>query len=131
MSKVFVITGASSGVGKALAVRFASEGNTICALARSRDKPESLAGQYPDTVDIYPTDVSDANQVKHSFTAILEKHGAVDVLINNAGVHKTCNFDREDIESIDRIIDVNLKGTIRNPLNHPSYQVCSVDTDRP
>jgi len=108
-----VITGASSGLGKCLAEHFASKGWTVCALARSRDRLKALEEAYPGNVFAYPTDVSDAKQVKASFAAIHQERGPVDVLINNAGIVPQDEvFGKDDFEVIDRTIDTNLKGTM-------------------
>jgi 3-oxoacyl-[acyl-carrier protein] reductase len=107
-----IVTGASSGLGEALTLRFAADGMKVCAVARSRDKLKQLAERYPDNIDVYPTDVSDAKQVKMSFAAILEKYPAIDVLINNASVLNHAKFGEVDFEIIDRVIDTNLKGTM-------------------
>lgn len=110
--QVIVVTGASSGLGKALALSFASRGMTVCALARSEDKLRTMAKEHPNRIEPYPTDVSDAKQVKETFKTILRKHRTIDVLINNAGVTHPARFGEEDFETIDRVIDTNLKGTM-------------------
>ena len=56
---VMVITGASTGVGRAAALRFAGEGYTVCALARSHDKLDQLAAEGHGQIHAYPTDVAD------------------------------------------------------------------------
>ncbi len=109
--KVMVVTGASSGVGKAIAERFARDGWPVCALARSEDKLEALAEAH-ESVEAYPTDVSDAAQVKRTFAAILDRHPRVDALVNNAGVTNDEHFGEADFTVIDRVIDTNLKGAM-------------------
>ncbi len=108
--RTMVITGASSGVGRAAALRFASEGYSVCALARSADKLDALAMEATAKIVPYPTDVSDSKQVERTFAKILEDHGRIDVLVNNAGV--TSGGRPVDFATIDRIIDTNLKGTL-------------------
>ena len=105
-----VITGASTGVGRATALRFAGEGYAVCALARSVDKLDELAMEAAGKIVPYPTDVSDSKQVERTFAKILEDHGRIDVLVNNAGV--TSGGRPVDFATIDRIIDTNLKGTL-------------------
>lgn len=108
-----IITGASSGLGKCLAEHFASKGWTVCAVARNRDKLKDLEEAYPGNIFAYPTDVSDAKQVKTSFAAIQKERGPVDALINNAGiVPQDREFGKDDFEVVDRTIDTNLKGTM-------------------
>jgi NAD(P)-dependent dehydrogenase (short-subunit alcohol dehydrogenase family) len=107
---VMVVTGASTGVGKAVALRFAEEGYRVCALARSVDKLDALAMERSDAIVAYPTDVTDSDQVEQTFAEILEDHGRIDILVNNAGV--TTGGKPVDFAMIDRIIDTNLKGTM-------------------
>jgi len=108
-----IVTGASSGLGKCLAEHFASQGWTVCAVARSRNRLEQLQKAYPENIFAYPTDVSDARQVKASFAAIQEERGPVAVLINDAGiVPQDTEFGKDDFEVIDKTIDTNLKGTM-------------------
>ena len=106
------ITGASSGLGKALALDLAGQGSQVSVLARSEDKLNELKSQHPDHIDVYRIDISRSSEVKEIFTAILGKNGHLDVLINNAGVFHAAPFYEEDIATIDRIIDTNLKGTM-------------------
>ncbi len=105
-----VITGASSGVGRATALRFASEGYTVCALARNANKLNALAMETTGKISPYQIDVSDSKEVERGFARILEDHGKIDVLVNNAGV--TAGGQPIDNAMIDRIIDTNLKGTL-------------------
>lgn len=108
--KVMVITGASTGVGRAAALRFASEGYEVCALARNVKKLDALAMEAEGKITPYPTDVSDSEQVEKTFASILESYGKIDVLVNNAGV--TTGGQPIDFAMIDRVIDTNLKGTM-------------------
>ncbi len=107
-----IITGASSGVGRALTLHLAAAGHTVCALARSEDKLDQVAAEYPANIDTYPTDISIPDQVQRVFGVILKKYTKIDVLINNAGIVRWGNFWEQDFELIDQTIDTNLKGTI-------------------
>lgn len=107
-----VITGASSGVGETLTERFASQDHTVYALARSENKLKELEEKHPGHVRAYPVDVSLADQVNAVFDAIIEQQQQIDVLINNAAVFNRCEFEKEDLSTIDRLIDTNLKGTM-------------------
>jgi NAD(P)-dependent dehydrogenase (short-subunit alcohol dehydrogenase family) len=108
--KTMVITGASTGVGRAAALHFAKEGYAVCALARSVDKLQRLEAEGGGNIVSYPTDVSDSGQVAHAFDQILARHGAIDVLINNAGI--VPEVQPVDFAMIDRVIDTNLKGAM-------------------
>ncbi len=111
---ILVITGASSGLGATLTRRFAAEGNVICAIARGKERLKKIKDEYPESIDVYPLDVSHAQQVKSAFAAIEKKHGFIDILINNAGVpgYKGNLYDYNDFEGIGKTIDINLKGTM-------------------
>ena len=82
MSEVMIITGASSGVGRAASLRFAGEGYTVCALARSVDKLERLAASGHGRIHMYPTDVSDGGQVERVFAKILEEEIGMELHIS-------------------------------------------------
>ena len=107
---IMVITGASTGVGKALSLRFAKDGFEVCALARNVGNLEKLADQGDGKIYPYPTDVSSGEQVERAFTRILSEHGKIDILINNAGI--TGGRQPLDYGLVDRIIDTNLKGAM-------------------
>lgn len=109
-SGVMVVTGASTGVGRAVCLRFAAEGFRVCALARSLDKLGVLATEAEGEVYPYRLDVTDSDAVGEVFQQIVADHGRVDVLVNNAGV--TSSRENVDAALIDRIIDTNLKGTL-------------------
>ncbi len=106
MKKTIVITGAGSGLGKTLAIDLAGQGHRICALSRSVDKLAELKASYPEQIESFVVDITDAAAVQKVFSNI----GTVDVLINNAGIFSSAPFHEESWENIDRIIDTNLKG---------------------
>lgn len=108
--KTMLITGASTGVGRAAALRFASQGYTVCALARSEDKLRSLQQENPEAIVPYPCDVRDAGRVTETVEEILSERGTVEVLINSAGV--SAGGTHTSPELIDKVIDTNLKGTM-------------------
>jgi NADP-dependent 3-hydroxy acid dehydrogenase YdfG len=111
-----VITGASSGVGEAVARRFSGEGYTVCAVARSEDRLQKLVdtanGTGGGSIRPYSCDVRERADVQETFGRILKDHGRVDVLVNNAGVVKMKLFHEQEIENIDWMIDTNLKGAM-------------------
>jgi len=112
-SKVVVITGASSGLGKALSLRFGKKGNSVCGLSRNKDRLRKLKLEESNSIDMYPVDVSNPEEVKITFDKIIADHGRIDVLINNAGViHGPGGIDNQSMDSINRVIDTNLKGTM-------------------
>jgi NADP-dependent 3-hydroxy acid dehydrogenase YdfG len=111
--KVVVITGASSGLGAAAARLLAAQGAKVVLGARRLDRLQSLAAELglPPEAAV-ETDVTDAAQVKALVQAAVERHGRIDVIVNNAGLMPHSPLERGKIEDWDRMIDVNLKGVL-------------------
>ena len=113
--KVVIITGASSGIGLALARCFAAAGAKLCLAARSADKLQEIAqelaalGQPPLVV---PTDVSKEEDCRLMVEACVAHFGRIDVLINNAGISMRAMFKDLDLQVIHRLMDVNFWGTV-------------------
>ena len=84
--KVVLITGASSGIGAAIARLFAREGARLALAARSADKLHSFAASLGPNALAIPTDVTDPDQVRRMVEATVERFGRLDILVNNAGV---------------------------------------------
>ena len=84
-SKVWFITGASTGFGRLLAEEVLKAGGKVVATARKLDKVADLEGQYPQTAKALALDVTDGGQVDSAVKQAIEKFGRVDVLVNNAG----------------------------------------------
>jgi NADP-dependent 3-hydroxy acid dehydrogenase YdfG len=111
--KVIVITGASSGLGEAAARRLAAAGAKLILGARRLDRLKALAAELELTEDaVVETDVTDSQQVKALVDRAVEKHGRIDVLVNNAGLMPHSPLERGKIEDWDRMIDVNIKGVL-------------------
>ena len=85
--KVVVITGASQGIGRATALRCAEAGAIVGAnYFKSTTAAETLLAAAPDQIHLLPFDVRDPEEVKSALSAFIQKHGRIDVLINNAGI---------------------------------------------
>lgn len=111
--KVVVITGASSGLGEAVARRLAADGASLVLGARRLDRLEALADSLSIGRDaVKKTDVSRSAEVQALVDHAIALHGRVDVLINNAGLMPHSPLEKRCIEDWDRMIDVNLKGTL-------------------
>jgi sepiapterin reductase len=111
--RVVWITGASTGIGRALAVVFASRGDTVIASARTESKLNELYKQISaarGTCEIIPCDVQSENSVFETVKKILDMHGQIDVLINNAGITYFKEFMDTSIEEFDSTINTNLRG---------------------
>jgi len=110
--KVF-LTGASSGIGEALARFYASQGATLGLLARREDALRGLQSSLGVPVEIYPADVRDLKAVKAAAEAFLVKHGVPDIVIANAGVsHGTLTEHEDDVQVFRKIMDINVNGLV-------------------
>lgn len=108
--KIF-ITGASTGIGAALARRYASQENILGLAARREDLLQALAASIPATCSIHLVDVADALAVSRAAQAFVERHGAPDVVIANAGISVGTRGDEiGDIAKLERVMAVNVTG---------------------
>lgn len=112
-----VITGASSGFGKAMAITFAKNGHSLWLVARRLEKLKTLKSElenaYPITVFIYQLDVRDKEAVTNWSVKMKEDCDKIDVLINNAGLALGLStIDEGAIEDWDTMIDTNVKGLL-------------------
>lgn len=112
MTQSILITGASGGIGAATAKLFLNEGWTVGMLARRADALEALADGYDNAV-VLPGDVTEPASVEGAVEALVEIHGRLDVLFNNAGIFTpAAPFDEVPLEDWDRALAVNLRGMI-------------------
>lgn len=112
-NKVVVITGASSGIGRALAKEFAAKGARLSLGARRTDLLEQLQSELPETeMLILKTDVSNENDCRVLIEETIRCFGQVDVLINNAGISMRALFEEVDTKVIRQLMDVNFYGTV-------------------
>ena len=111
--KVVIITGASSGIGRALAKEFFSRGASLALGARRIDKLEELKSelQNPDLLCV-ETDVALEADCKRLIELTIEKYGRIDILINNAGISMRALFNDMNLEVMHRIMNVNFYGTV-------------------
>lgn len=111
--KVVVITGASSGLGEAAARHLAAAGARLVLGARRLERLQALARDLG-LADgaVVRTDVTEREQVRQLVNRAVETHGRIDVLINNAGLMPSSRLELLHIDEWDRMIDVNLKGTL-------------------
>ena len=113
--KVVIITGASSGIGRALVYEFAGKGAKIVAAARSSEKLQVISNDLKTkNIEILPivTDVSKEVDCKRLIDLAIDKFGRIDVLINNAGISMRALFDELDLEVVRKLMEVNFWGTV-------------------
>ncbi|HAQ18538.1 MAG TPA: short chain dehydrogenase [Prolixibacteraceae bacterium] len=112
-NKVVIITGASSGIGRALAKEFASRGARLSLAARRTGLLKELQSELPETqILIHKTDVSQEDDCRMLIKETVNRFGQIDVLINNAGISMRALFEDVDLKVIRQLMDVNFYGTV-------------------
>lgn len=117
-NQVVWITGASSGIGEALAIAFAQEGATLVLSARRKKELERVAerceaaGAPPKHLFVLPLDVTDTEGAFAARDRVLEKFGQIDLLINNAGVSQRSLCRETDLSVYQKLMDVDVMGQI-------------------
>ena len=112
MSKVIVITGAGVGLGRALAKRFASDGERVVLLGRTFSKVEAAAKEIGAAATAIQCDVSCPDSVRQAFNTIAKTHPKIDVLINNAAVFEPFKIVDASDRQILSAVTTNLAGPI-------------------
>ncbi len=119
--KSVLVTGASAGIGEAIAVRFAQEGASV-AINYSRNdagaeatrlqvvEAHAAGGHADATAFVHKADVADEAHVKGMFAAVVDAFGRIDVVINNAGIQRPAPSEESEADDFDRVLGVNLRG---------------------
>lgn len=110
--RVAIVTGASRGIGAAIARRLGRDGLHVIAMARNLDKLKTVCDEITvreGSAEPWACDVADATALAAAIEQIAEKHGRLDVLVNNAGITKDGLLLRMSDEDFDAVIDTNLK----------------------
>ena len=111
--KVVIITGASSGIGRALAIEYAKRGASLSLAARRIDKLIELQTILESSeVLVSQTDVTSESACRDLIDRTIRRFGRIDVLINNAGLSMRALFDDVDLKSFKQVMDVNFYGTV-------------------
>lgn len=114
-NKIAVVTGASRGIGKAIAKKLASLGATVIINYNgSADKAEAVKQEIitdGGQAEVMQCDVSDFSACETFFKAVIDQYGRIDILVNNAGITKDGLLMRMSEEDFAKVVDVNLKGT--------------------
>ncbi|MBI5855222.1 MAG: SDR family oxidoreductase [Nitrospirae bacterium] len=112
--KIAVVTGSSSGIGKAIALTFAREGATVVIAARRTVLCQQVAEQIRrlgGTALAIPTDVTDEGQVDHLMAETVRRYGRLDLLMNNAGIVAGGRLAELSTTVFDQVMNTNLRGT--------------------
>ena len=114
MSLRIVISGASSGLGMALARHYLESGASVAAFARRGEILQELAADFPGRVLCYALDVCDAMAVQQAASDLVARFGCPDLVIANAGVSiGTLTEYAEDIDTFQQVMDINVMGMVK------------------
>jgi glucose 1-dehydrogenase len=112
--KVAVVTGAGSGIGRAIALKLAEHGADIVIVYGHNDvnaeKTAELVEEFGRNAQVIKADVVSPDAVTSMAEEVIEKWGRIDILVNNAGIHRESPFLEMSEEDWDNVVDVNLKG---------------------
>jgi NADP-dependent 3-hydroxy acid dehydrogenase YdfG len=111
IGKRAIVTGASSGIGKATALAFAKAGINIALISRSAEKLEEVASAARHSgveAKAYPVDLAQIQAVQAKIEAIATDFGAIDILVNNAGIGYTSALSKTSLLDWQQVIDLNL-----------------------
>jgi NAD(P)-dependent dehydrogenase (short-subunit alcohol dehydrogenase family) len=112
--KVAIVTGSSSGIGKAVALTFGREGARVVVAARRQSLCERTVAQIQmdggEAISI-PTDIADESQVERLFSETVRQCGRLDILVNNAGIGGGGRLIDTSTGTFDRVLNTNLRGT--------------------
>ena len=111
--RVAIVTGASRGIGKAIAQAFAAEGASVLIAARNANELATVAGEIGGSGGIahpVPTDITVEADIVKLFQTAGDLHGRLDILVNNAGISLGVPTDRIELRDWQRVIDTNLTG---------------------
>lgn len=113
--KVVIITGGSSGIGKALAIEFGKNGSKILITGRNKDELDKAVEEVRAkgiTIEGFRADVSAEEDNKQMAAEAIKLYGRIDVLINNAGISMRALFDEVDLAVVKKVMDINFYGVL-------------------
>jgi NAD(P)-dependent dehydrogenase (short-subunit alcohol dehydrogenase family) len=114
-NKTVLVTGGSSGIGKATAVRLAKYGAQVALAARNRGALEQVRQEIEQcggVALVLPTDVTDPEQVSRAVEATVARFGKLDILLASAGLSMRAYFERSQLDAMGRVMRVNFFGTL-------------------
>lgn len=131
--KVALVTGASRGIGKAIACKLAREGaKVIINYNGSKEKAEAVKSEIEAAggqAEVYQCDVSDYTACETFIQTVIKEEGSLDILVNNAGITKDGLLMKMSEEDFDKVLDTNLKGAF-NTIRFASRQMLKQKSGR-
>ncbi|MCW2859858.1 MAG: family NAD(P)-dependent oxidoreductase [Actinoallomurus sp.] len=123
MTRIAVITGGASGIGRALATALVRRGDTVVVADLDKEGAETVAARLSEygTAEAAELDVTDAEQVGTLYRDVAERHGRLDLVFNNAGIAVGGRTDELTLDHWNRTLDVNLRGVIHGV--HAAYPI--------
>ncbi|BCI81468.1 short-chain dehydrogenase/reductase [Mycolicibacterium sp. TY66] len=113
MSHVFLISGASRGLGRAIAEAALAAGHHVVAGVRSVSALDDLAAREPERLAVVPLDVTDDEQVRSAIDTAIQRWGRLDVLVNNAGYANMAAVEDVDVDDFRAQVETNFFGVVR------------------
>ena len=113
MKKTIWITGGSTGIGKALAIKFANEGWNVAISARRENLLKELSDKY-ENISPFPLDVTDKENCKNIFNQVKEKFGEIDICFFSTGTWDPKKEKDIDVEQIENVFKINFFGTVNS-----------------
>lgn len=110
MSKVWLITGCSTGFGRELATAALQAGNKVAVTARNPGDIKDIAEDFPETAIVVRLDVTRHEEIKSAVRQAMEKFGRIDVLVNNAGIGYFGAIEESEDEEVRRMFEINVFG---------------------
>ena len=111
-NKTVWITGASSGIGKALAINLSTLGANIVLSSRKKEELDSVANHCINSTMVLPLDLENQKQFDAATSSVIEKFGTIDLLINNGGISQRSEASQTSIDVDRKLMEVNYFGTI-------------------
>jgi NAD(P)-dependent dehydrogenase (short-subunit alcohol dehydrogenase family) len=123
VTRIAVITGGASGIGRALATALVRRGDTVVVADLDKEGAEMVAARLSEqgTAEAAELDVTDAEQVGSLYRDVAERHGRLDLVFNNAGIAVGGRTDELTLDHWNRTLDVNLRGVIHGV--HAAYPI--------
>jgi NAD(P)-dependent dehydrogenase (short-subunit alcohol dehydrogenase family) len=112
MSKVWLVTGSASGLGRSIAEAVLASGDRLVATARDPRRLDDLVGKYGDQVRAAPLDVADEDAARAAVQVALAAFGRLDVVVNNAGYGDVAPFEQLSSERFKAVMDTNFYGVV-------------------